>query len=158
MEYLKFTQLLMDLEILKDSSLLERLEILKQCRDTTSNESKRKYLHHKLQEIFWVYMDRLRISKLWHKIRGNLINPDRLGSNPCWSHQCIDRHMVCRFQSQCIFYSAAPSNRSRHLVHNHRSAPCRRNNLAIARLYLLEYYHNLLSFRQTLVLPLIGTG
>lgn len=64
MEYLKFTQLLMDLEILKDSSLLERLEILKQCRDTTSNESKRKYLHHKLQEIFWFYMDRLRISKL----------------------------------------------------------------------------------------------
>jgi hypothetical protein len=54
----------MDLEILKDSSLLERLEILKQCRDTTSNESKRKYLHHKLQEIFWIYMDRLRISKL----------------------------------------------------------------------------------------------
>jgi len=64
MEYLKFTQLLVDLQILEDSTLLERLKIIKQCRDITSNESKRKYLHHKLQDIFWVYMDRLRLAKL----------------------------------------------------------------------------------------------
>ena len=50
--YLEFAKYLYEIGILWDSKLIESLEVISKCKNT-SNPERKKYWNDKLREVFW---------------------------------------------------------------------------------------------------------
>jgi hypothetical protein len=59
-EWKQFIIYLYHIRVLRDRSLYERLRILEQCRDITSNPEKKSYFDEKLHTVLWHYLMKIR--------------------------------------------------------------------------------------------------